>query len=82
VKGRPVQAAQDDADDVTDSIASLDDSGASALRCWANRDRHGCGCLYPDDCVLNGPLPVHDDQPCPGMRGNGGTWQPHCRDAA
>jgi hypothetical protein len=54
---------------------------ASAWRCWAWRHRHGCGCWYPADCLLNGPLPVHEPQPCPGEFTAAG-WQPHCRGGA
>lgn len=45
-------------------------------RCWTWRERHGCGCGQAADCMLRDPLPVHRLQPCPGMFGAGGKWQP------
>lgn len=51
-------------------------------RCWTHRARHACGCGRPADCLLNDPLPVHEPQPCPGIFGPDGRWQPHCRDGA
>jgi hypothetical protein len=51
-------------------------------RCWSWQIRHRCDCRKPGDCLLNEPLPVHQDQPCRGMFGDGGKWQPCCRGAA
>ena len=52
---------------------------AESLRCWSWRDRHGCGCRTADDCMLAGPLPVHDhDRECSGRLSDGGRWLPHC----
>jgi hypothetical protein len=57
-------------------------SELAARRCWTWRTVHGCGCGQAADCQLNSPLPFHPDQPCRGMFGDGGKWQPCCRDVA
>jgi hypothetical protein len=55
---------------------------AAAWRCWTWRALHGCGCGRAADCQLWQPVPVHAEQPCPGMYGGSGRWQPCCRGAA
>jgi hypothetical protein len=54
----------------------------AAWRCWTWRNRHGCRCGRPADCLLYDPLPVHLLQPCPGEFGAGGKWKPCCRAAS
>jgi hypothetical protein len=57
-----------------DTITNLD-----AYRCWTWRHRHPCGCLTADDCTLNDPLPLRDeDPPCRGQFGPAGRWLPCC----
>lgn len=53
----------------------------AAWRCWTWRERHGCGCSLPADCLLLTALPVHSPQPCAGEFTAAG-WAPHCRDGA
>jgi len=53
----------------------------AAWRCWTWRDRHRCPCLRLADCLLHGPLPIHEPQPCAGEFTPAG-WQPHCQDGA
>jgi hypothetical protein len=54
----------------------------AAWRCWTWRAQHGCGCGRAADCLLYDPLPVHAEQPCRGMFGDGGSWRPCCRAGA
>jgi hypothetical protein len=80
---RPEGGAQDAAN-VTARVASGEAGGRelAALRCWTWRAWHLCGCPTADDCLLHKTLLIHPEQPCRGMFGDGGKWQPCCRGAA
>jgi hypothetical protein len=54
----------------------------AALRCWSWRDVHGCGCLYPDDCLLATPEPPLNGDTCRGLYNNSGRWVPCCTTGA
>lgn len=82
-RGRPGRAAPEKSTAANhDSVMSMPSACDyhAACRCWSNRTRHLCGCLYPADCKLATPLPVSPHITWPGYDVRVLGLEPHPRE--